>query len=70
MATAGVPSNPKNCPTAHGEKLIPVNGAQNDCFAPVGSTGHHNTFCSLSAGVSKSKIFRGRWLSRRATAFS
>ena len=42
----------------------------NDCFAAVGSTGHHNTFCSLSAGVSKSKIFRGRWLSRRATAFS
>ena len=42
----------------------------NGRFAAVGSTGHHNTFCSLSAGVSKSKIFRGRWLSRRATAFS
>jgi uncharacterized protein YdhG (YjbR/CyaY superfamily) len=26
----------------------------------VSSTGHRNTFCSLSAGVSKSKIFRGR----------
>jgi len=26
----------------------------------VSSTGHRNTLCSLPAGVSKSKVFRGR----------
>jgi hypothetical protein len=29
-------------------------------FAPVGSTGQRNTACSLSAGVSNPKVFRGR----------
>jgi len=35
----------------------------------VGSTGQCNTANSLSAGVSKPKVFRGRRLSRRAIAF-
>jgi len=34
----------------------------------VSSTDQCNTACSLSAGVSKPKVFRGRWLSRRAIA--
>src|SRR5215813_9707562 len=38
-------------------------------FAPAGSTGHCNTARSLSAGVSNPKVFRGRWLSRRAILF-
>ena len=29
-------------------------------FAPASSTGQCNTACSLSAGVSKPKVFRGR----------
>jgi hypothetical protein len=29
-------------------------------FTPVRSTGQCNTACSLSAGVSKPKVFRGR----------
>jgi hypothetical protein len=32
----------------------------NDCFAGVRSTGQCNTACSLLAGVSKPKVFRGR----------
>src|SRR6516164_7312060 len=35
----------------------------------AGSTGHCNTARSLSAGVSNPKVFRGRWLSRRAILF-
>ncbi|MER9001992.1 transposase, partial [Mesorhizobium australicum] len=31
-----------------------------DRYEAVGSTGHCNTLCSLSAGVSKSRVFRGR----------
>src|SRR5215475_5595338 len=34
----------------------------------VSSTDQCNTACSLSAGVSKPKVFRGRRLSRRAIA--
>jgi len=30
------------------------------CFAPVSSIGQCNTSCSLLAGVSKAKVFRGR----------
>jgi hypothetical protein len=30
------------------------------CFTVVRSTGQSNTACSLSAGVSKPKVFRGR----------
>ena len=30
------------------------------CFAPADSTDQCNTACSLSAGVSKPKVFRGR----------
>lgn len=35
----------------------------NGSFAPVSSTGHRNTFCRLSAGVSKSRVFLvgARW---------
>ena len=40
-----------------------------DYFRRVRSTGQCNTACSLSAGVWKPKVFRGRWLSRRAIAF-
>nr|WP_198030294.1 glycoside hydrolase domain-containing protein [Mesorhizobium sp. LNHC220B00] len=32
----------------------------NSFYPGVGSTGHCNTLCSLSAGVSKSRVFRGR----------
>ena len=35
-------------------------GLPNVGFAPVRSTGQCNTACSLSAGVSKPKVFRGR----------
>src|SRR6516165_1558554 len=35
-------------------------------FRGAGSTRHCNTARSLSAGVSNPKVFRGRWLSRRA----
>src|SRR5215831_12976865 len=38
-------------------------------FWRAGSTGHCNTARSLSAGVSNLKVFRGRWLSRRAILF-
>src|SRR5262245_32402024 len=38
-------------------------------FWRAGSTGHCNTARSLSAGVSNPKVFRGRWLSRRAILF-
>ena len=30
------------------------------CFTPVSSIGQCNTSCSLLAGVSKAKVFRGR----------
>jgi hypothetical protein len=32
----------------------------NVCFWGAGSTGHCNTACSLSAGVSNPKVLRGR----------
>jgi len=35
----------------------------------VGSIGHCNTALSLSAGVSKPKVFLGRWFRRSAILF-
>jgi hypothetical protein len=35
-------------------------GALNVCMVPAGSIDQRNTACSLSAGVSKPKVFRGR----------
>jgi hypothetical protein len=39
---------------------IPYITAANDNFRVVRSTGQCNTACSLSAGVWKPKVFRGR----------
>ena len=49
-----------------GRLLTGLSGA----FGVAGSMGHRNTARSLSAGVSKSMVFRGRWFSFRATALS
>jgi hypothetical protein len=37
-----------------------VDGQPNACYCSVRSTGQCNTACSLSAGVWKPKVFRGR----------
>ncbi|RWO62349.1 MAG: hypothetical protein EOS17_31595 [Mesorhizobium sp.] len=45
---------------AYAMHLLRTQDTQHVRVHPVGSTGHRNTFCSLSAGVSKSRVFRGR----------
>jgi hypothetical protein len=42
------------------EKIEARKRAGNVCFQCVRSTGQCNTACSLSAGVWKPKVFRGR----------
>jgi putative ABC transport system substrate-binding protein len=41
-------------------KVIPILGGTDDMFGSVRSTGQCNSACSLSAGVWKPKVFRGR----------
>ena len=42
------------------EVLFVAGDAGNGCYRVVRSTGQCNTACSLSAGVWKPKVFRGR----------
>ena len=52
------------------EVSVPLEGKSSHAFLLMaGSTGHCSTARSLSAGVSKPKVFRGRWLSRSAFLF-
>src|SRR3974377_2226992 len=45
---------------AFGSKADIAGSETNVRFTPAGSTGHRNTACSLSAGVSNPKVLRGR----------
>jgi hypothetical protein len=45
---------------SHDAKLVAAPSSRNVNYAPVRSTGQCNTACSLSAGVWKPKVFRGR----------